>query len=81
MIDNEETVKIIDFGFGKQLQSSCQVAESVFLNWPVTELPDEVQFNQEYTNKTEIFFMGTAISKTIKEIGWSLLNMVMLLNA
>ncbi len=65
MIDNEEHVKIIDFGFGKQLQSNCQIAESVFLNWPVTELPDEVQFNQEYTNKTEIFFMGKLFQKLL----------------
>ena len=53
MIDNNNSVKIIDFGFGKQLNGTNAEANSVLLNWPATEMPDEVQLNQEYDERTE----------------------------
>jgi serine/threonine-protein kinase len=65
MVDTNGSVKIIDFGFGKQLQRNCQVAESVFLNWPVTEMPNEVEFDQEYTHRTEIFFVGKLFQRLL----------------
>lgn len=61
MVDSNENVKIIDFGFGKQLSpeySENNKENSVLLNWPVTEMPNEIQLAQEYNNATEIYFVG-----------------------
>lgn len=66
LINNNGNVKIIDFGFGKQLENVGQNCGSVFLNWPVSELPEEVQFNQEYNHKTEIYFVGKLFQKLVK---------------
>ena len=59
MIDNDGNVKIIDFGFGKQLNGTVNDGNSILLNWPATEMPNEVQLNQEYDERTEIYFVGT----------------------
>ena len=59
LIDENDHVKIIDFGFGKQLDGTKREENSILLNWPATEMPDEVQFNQEYNERTEIYFVGT----------------------
>lgn len=67
MIDTKNNVKIIDFGFGKHLDSAKQEENSIFLNWPATELPDEVQLNQEYDERTEIYFVGTLFRHLLKD--------------
>ena len=59
LIDNSHTVKIIDFGFGKKLDGAGNDENSIILNWPATEMPNEVQLNQEYDERTEIYFVGT----------------------
>lgn len=48
LIDENGSVKIIDFGFGKKIDSMNQEGNSILLNWPATEMPDEVQQNGEY---------------------------------
>lgn len=58
LIDSNENVKIIDFGFGKQLTPEYSGNNSVLLNWPVTEMPNEIQLAQEYNHTTEIYFVG-----------------------
>ena len=58
MIDKNENVKVIDFGFGKKLESKDEEGKSVFLNWPVSQLPEEIVVNRLYNHKTEIFFVG-----------------------
>ena len=67
MIDKNNCVKIIDFGFGKQLNGTTNDENSILLNWPVTELPDEVQLNQEYNERTEIYFVGTLFRHLLGE--------------
>jgi serine/threonine-protein kinase len=67
LIDKNGTVKIIDFGFGKQLTGSNKADNSIFLNWPATEMPNEVQLNQEYNHKTEIYFVGTLFKHLIDD--------------
>lgn len=67
MIDQHGNVKIIDFGFGKQLDGSRNDENSILLNWPATEMPNEVQFNQEYDERTEIFFVGTLFRHILKD--------------
>lgn len=58
MIDRSENVKIIDFGFGKKLETTEQDGRSVFLNWPVTQLPNETETDGIYNHRTEIYFIG-----------------------
>lgn len=67
LIDKLGTVKIIDFGFGKQLNGSRNEDNSILLNWPATEMPNEVQLNQEYDERTEIYFVGTLFKHLLKE--------------
>lgn len=67
MIDTSNIVKIIDFGFGKQLNGTTNDENSILLNWPATEMPNEVQLNQEYDERTEIYFVGTLFRHLLKE--------------
>lgn len=67
MIDKEGNVKIIDFGFGKQLNGTRNDDNSILLNWPATEMPNEVQLNQEYDERTEIYFVGTLFRHLLKD--------------
>lgn len=66
LIDKDENVKIIDFGFGKQLSVSKVEENSVLLNWPATEMPDEVILHQTYDQRTEIYFVGTLFKRLLK---------------
>lgn len=66
MIDNNGELKLIDFGFGKIL-SSTNTENSIRLNWPVTEMPDEVINGNDYTVETEIYFLGSLFKKLIRE--------------
>lgn len=67
MIDTNNNVKIIDFGFGKQLNGAVDDENSILLNWPATEMPNEVQLNQEYDEKTEIYFVGTLFRHLLRD--------------
>lgn len=67
LIDKNDNVKIIDFGFGKQLNGANRDENSVLLNWPATEMPNEVQLNQEYDERTEIYFVGTLFKHLLGE--------------
>lgn len=68
LIDENDNVKIIDFGFSKMLDvSSDSEQNSVLLNWPVTEMPDEVSLHGEYNEQTEIFFIGKLFKHIYKD--------------
>jgi len=68
LIDNGGNVKVIDFGFGKQLDGNRQDENSVLLNWPVTEWPDELnQTDHEYDNRTEVYFVGTLFRRILED--------------
>ena len=67
LIDKDYNVKIIDFGFGKILSESSDCGESVVLNWPVTELPDEVALEGKYNHQSEIYFLGKLFSRLLKD--------------
>lgn len=64
MIDNTGEVKIIDFGFGKELDDS-EDENSVLLNWPATEFPIEVLQDENYTQQSEIYFLGYLFRKLL----------------
>lgn len=66
MLDSQENVKIIDFGFGKQLTVDETAGKSIVLNWPVSEFPLEIK-DRTYTHQTEVYFIGKLFSSLIKE--------------
>lgn len=67
LIDNDDNVKIIDFGFGKKLESTEKEGKSVLLNWPVTQLPYETEAEGIYNHQTEIYFVGKLFSYILNE--------------
>ncbi|MFD1887000.1 protein kinase family protein [Paenibacillus wenxiniae] len=69
MIDKNEKVKIIDFGFGKKLNLEETGAGSIFLNWPVTQLPNEIQLEGVYNHQSEIYFIGKLFQNILVERG------------
>ena len=69
LIDEKGNVKIIDFGFGKLLNtdSSENDENSIILNWPVTQLPEDITLYGKYNHTTEIYFLGKLFEHIIKE--------------
>ncbi|MGG4167428.1 protein kinase family protein [Rossellomorea vietnamensis] len=67
MIDDEENVKIIDFGFGKKLLGPDKDGRSVLLNWPVTQWPHETADEGIYNHQSEIYFLGKLFSNILGE--------------
>ncbi|MGO1469202.1 MAG: protein kinase family protein [Tissierella sp.] len=66
LITKEGVVKIIDFGFGKNVIADNTNDASVLLNWPVSELPDEVS-DWKYDHKTDIYFLGKMFIKLLED--------------
>lgn len=66
MVDNSGQIKVIDFGFGKILDSDNS-KNSILLNWPATEHPNEVKHHNDYTAQTEIYYLGYLFKKLIRE--------------
>ncbi|GIP56148.1 protein kinase family protein [Paenibacillus vini] len=69
LIDKDENVKIIDFGFGKKLDFDETGGESIFLNWPVTQWPNETQLEGIYNHQSEIYFIGKLFQNILREKG------------
>lgn len=67
LIDESGNIKIIDFGFGKNIESGKPDQNSIVLNWPVTEMPDEINKNGEYNHQTEVYFIGMLFKKLLDE--------------
>jgi serine/threonine-protein kinase len=65
LITYDKTVKIIDFGFGKQIESYIDFEKSVSLAWRY-ETPDEFQ-DSIYDFRTEIYFIGKLFESLIGE--------------
>lgn len=68
LLDENFNLKLIDFGFGKIINNKdTREKNSVVLNWPVTEMPEEIIKDKDYDNKTEIYFVGKLFSHIFKE--------------
>lgn len=67
MITNNQEIKIIDFGFGKNYKNLQEEENSIMLNWPVSELPEEVNLNKEYNQQSEIYFLGKLFYNLLEE--------------
>ena len=64
MIDYNGNVKVIDFGFGKELTEQDPDGRSVFLNWPVSQHANEIE-RGIYNHQTEIYYLGKLFSNII----------------
>lgn len=65
LVNNEGVVKIIDFGFGKQIVEDQDFDKSISLNWWCVP-PDE--FDQSlYNHTTEVYFIGKLFQQIIDE--------------
>ncbi|MEK4433304.1 protein kinase family protein [Paenibacillus sp. FSL K6-2862] len=71
LIDKNEDVKVIDFGFGKKLEFEEAGGESVFLNWPVTQWPHETQLEGIYNHQSEIYFIGKLFYNILRDKGYA----------
>ena len=69
MIDKNGNVKIIDFGFGKQIINENNDENSVYLNWDVTDKPKELTCDRKYDVCTELFFVGKLFEHLLKDKG------------
>ena len=70
MVDKDNNIKIIDFGFGKRYGTgnSEENANSVILNWlPQSKFPEEIAVNQDYTKQSEIYFLGKLFEALIHD--------------
>ncbi|WP_323586644.1 protein kinase family protein [Aliarcobacter butzleri] len=67
MVDKLNNVKIIDFGFGKEINFEEDNKKSITINWWGSVLPDDFK-EKTYNHKTEIFFIGKLFEDIINEI-------------
>ena len=63
LVSNEGILKIIDLGFGKQVNTSLDFDKSITLNWWCAT-PNEFRFKR-YDFATEIYFVGKLFEKLI----------------
>lgn len=66
LVDSLGFVKIIDFGFGKQIMFTDDYDKSITLNWNCDILPSEFK-DHLYDFRTEIYFVGKLFEKIIAE--------------
>ncbi len=65
LISNDGIVKIIDFGFGKDIQKSVDYEKSITLNWPYS-LPNDFKMSI-YDFRTEVYFVGKLFERIIND--------------
>lgn len=65
MVTDTDIVKIIDFGFGKQVTFDSDFKKSISLNWWC--IPPEEFKEQIYNFRTEIYFVGRLFEKIITD--------------
>lgn len=58
MIDQDDNVKVIDFGFGKEIDIEQNQTASVFLEMPTKNYPEEIIIYKRYSVSTEIYYLG-----------------------
>ncbi len=65
MVSDEGLAKIIDFWFGKKIETSIDNNKSISLNWRYAP-PDEFT-EWQYTISTDIYFLGKLFEEIIKK--------------
>ena len=66
LVDENGNVKVIDFGFGKQICKDDISSMSILLDWPVSKFPNELN-NNKYNHRTEMFFIGKMYEGLLKK--------------
>lgn len=64
LVSNDGQLKIIDLGFGKQVNTSLDFDKSITLNWWCAT-PDEFRFKR-YDFTTEVYFVGKLFEQLIQ---------------
>lgn len=59
-------VKVIDFGFGKKIDTTDKNDASILLNWPVSDFPDEI-YQSQYNSQTEVYFVGKLFNRLLED--------------
>lgn len=67
LIDENNRLKLIDFGFGKNKSLTSDDTNSIILNWPATAMPKEVVNDGAYNEQTEIYFLGVLFKHLISQ--------------
>lgn len=67
LVREDGTLKIIDLGFGKRVETSKDFDKSISLNW-WCEPPEEFALDT-YDHATEVYFVGKLFEKLIHDIG------------
>ena len=67
LVRDDGTLKIIDLGFGKRIDSSKDFDKSISLNW-WCEPPKGFE-SKTYDHATEVYFVGKLFEKLILELG------------
>jgi len=78
MVRDDGLLKIIDFGFGKQVNAIADFDKSVSLNW-WCELPAEFS-DKLYDYRTEVYFVGKLFERFILENNIDQFKYKMMLN-
>lgn len=65
LVDREGKIKIIDFGFGRIINSSADLHNSISLAWITSKKPEELQMLGEYGRGTDIYFLGVLFKQVI----------------
>jgi eukaryotic-like serine/threonine-protein kinase len=79
LITTDNIVKIIDFGFGKKIDTSHDFDKSISLNW-WCEPPLEFD-EKKYNFSTEVYFIGKLFEKIISEYDIEIFNYRSVLNS
>jgi eukaryotic-like serine/threonine-protein kinase len=77
MVREDGTLKIIDLGFGKRIDTASDFDKSISLNW-WCELPKDFEDNK-YDHSTEVYFVGKLFQKLVLELGLEQFNYAPLL--
>lgn len=77
MVRDDGTIKIIDLGFGKHVDTLSDFDKSISLNW-WCELPEDFESNK-YNHSTEIYFVGKLFEKLVQDLGLEHFNYAPLL--
>jgi len=70
LVNSNHVVKIIDFGFGKQIHFNEDNNKSITINWFGGEMPNEFK-EKIYNHKTEIYFIGKLFQYILAEVNTS----------
>lgn len=65
LINEDNELIIIDFGFGKKYDESNFNENSILLNWPGTQTPEEIKVSKTYDARTEIYYLGLLFKKIV----------------